>query len=132
MVLEAPTIPAPQYSRIYDSAWDINLTIPPTPTRTNTIKPIWSLQQSIVNPHTHYVCSVMDKDTGNLMSYPQLIKNPETEPRWSLAMCKELGCLSQGYKKHTEGTNTLFFMNKNAIRNIPKYCTVTYARIVVD
>ena len=47
-------------------------------------------------------------------------------------MCKELGRLSQGYKDHTEGTNTLFFMNKNAIRNIPKDRTVTYAHIVVD
>ena len=44
MVLEAPTIPAPHYSRIYDSAWDIDLNIPTTPTRTNTMKPIWSLQ----------------------------------------------------------------------------------------
>jgi hypothetical protein len=47
-------------------------------------------------------------------------------------MCKELGRLLQGYKHHTEGTNTLFFMDKNEIRNIPKDKTVTYARIVVD
>ena len=84
LVLQAP-IQSQHHARIYDSAWDINITPKPTK-RTDTLKPIWSLQQSTVNPNNHYVCSVMDKDTGNLMSYPQLIKNPETEPRWSLAM----------------------------------------------
>ena len=66
MVLEAPTMPDQHQSQIYDSAWDIDLNIHITPTRTDNIKSIWSLRQSIVNPH--------NKDTGNLMSYPQLIK----------------------------------------------------------
>ena len=50
---------------------------------------------------------------------------------WSKAMCKELGCLAQGFGT-TEGTNTIFFMTKEEIKNIPKDRTVTYARIVVD
>ena len=46
-------------------------------------------------------------------------------------MCKELGRLAQGYDK-TKGTNTVYFMKKEDIKNIPKDRTVTYARIVVD
>ena len=73
MVLEAPDMPLPHCRRVYDSAWDTTIKIHTTPTQMDTIKPIWSLQQPIVNPHKHYMCSVMEKDTGNLMSYPQLI-----------------------------------------------------------
>ena len=112
MVLEAQDMPIPYYTRVYDSAWEIAPPIQTTHIPTNSIRPIWSIQQSAVNPHKHYMCSVMEKDTGNLMIYPQLIKNDETKPCWSLGMCKELGGFSQGYKGHTEGTNTLFFMTK--------------------
>eukprot|EP00957_Ditylum_brightwellii_P118775 9058445-Ditylum_brightwellii.AAC.1 len=47
-------------------------------------------------------------------------------------MCNELGCLAQGYKQHIAGTNTVFFMTKQGIHNIPTDRTVTYARIVTD
>ena len=46
-------------------------------------------------------------------------------------MCKEIGCLAQGYKD-TKGTSTITFMKKDDIRNIPKDRTITYACIVVD
>ena len=51
--------------------------------------------------------------------------------RWCKAMCKELGRLAQGYKE-TKGTETIFFMSKEEIKQIPRDRTVTYARIVVD
>ena len=50
---------------------------------------------------------------------------------WTLAMCKELGRLAQGYQD-TAGTNTICFLTHEEIRRIPANCTVTYARIVVD
>ena len=44
---------------------------------------------------------------------------------------KELGRLAQGYED-TKGTNTVRFMDREQIKQIPKDQTVTYARIVVD
>ena len=52
---------------------------------------------------------------------------------WTTAFSKELGGLAQGDNKTgAKGTNTVFFMNHNEIRNIPTGRTVTYARVVVD
>jgi hypothetical protein len=50
---------------------------------------------------------------------------------WPKSMCKELGRLAQGYG-NKEGTNTVFFMSIDEIKQIPKDRTVTYAKIVVD
>ena len=52
-------------------------------------------------------------------------------------MYKELGRLTQGYGEigstyHTEGTNTMRFLDLEGIKNIPRDRVVTYARIVVD
>ena len=47
-------------------------------------------------------------------------------------MCKELGRLSQGFEGLVEGANTVFFVDRQQIREIPKEKTVTYARIVFD
>eukprot|EP00957_Ditylum_brightwellii_P090189 6868995-Ditylum_brightwellii.AAC.1 len=79
-------------------------------------------------PHMAY--AILNPDTGKVQSYEQLITNPATCERWLLGMCKELGRLAQGYEHHTKGTNTVFFMDKNAIKQIPQDCTVTYACIV--
>jgi hypothetical protein len=46
-------------------------------------------------------------------------------------MYKELGQLAQGFDDKA-GTNTVFFMTKDEIKQIPRDRTVTYARIVVD
>ena len=61
----------------------------------------------------------------------KLIADDILKPIWKESMCKESGRLAQGYDK-TKGTNTVYFMKKEDIKNIPKDRTVTYARIVVD
>ena len=52
-------------------------------------------------------------------------------PVWEKAMSKELGRLAQGYET-TKGTNTIRFLDRDKVKQIPKDRTVTYARIVVD
>ena len=47
------------------------------------------------------------------------------------AMCVKLGRLVQGYQD-TKGTETVKFMTLEEIARIPRDCTVTYARIIVD
>ena len=46
-------------------------------------------------------------------------------------MCKELGRLARGYQD-TEKINTMCFLTKEEINNMPSDCVVIYARIVVN
>ena len=69
----------------------------------------------------------MNEETGEMQNYQKLLKQYSTREIWSLAMCKELGTLSQGYKGLIEGTYTFFFMRHEDIRDIPPDKTVTYA-----
>jgi hypothetical protein len=80
----------------------------------------------------HLANAVLDPDTGKPCSYDDLMRNPKTRDIWAHAMTKELARLAQGLDGITEGTNTVFYLNHDEIRNIPKDRTVTYARIVVD
>ena len=43
---------------------------------------------------------------------------------WTQAMCKELGRLAQGFGDK-KGTNTIFYMTKEEIKQIPRDRTVT-------
>ena len=79
-----------------------------------------------------HVNNVIDEETGESQSYEQLIKNPKTRATWIKSMCKELGRIAQGYKNLENGTNTVFFMTHNEIKNTPKDRTVTHTRIVAD
>jgi hypothetical protein len=58
--------------------------------------------------------------------------NPVLSPLWVPAMSKELHRLAQGKVGTTVRTNTIFFLSPDKIRRIPKDCTVTYVRIVID
>ena len=74
----------------------------------------------------------MNEETGEMQNYQKLLKQYSTREIWALAMYKDLGTLSQGYKGLIEGTNNFFCMSHDEIRNIPTDKTVTYVRIVVD
>jgi len=63
--------------------------------------------------------------------YATLMNGPHTMAVWREAFCKELGCLAAGWNG-TEGTETIMFMSRDQLLQIPKDRTVTYARIVVD
>jgi hypothetical protein len=80
----------------------------------------------------HYANAVIDPHTGRTLRYEDLIKNPKTRDLWSNAMTKELARLAQGIEGLTVGTNTVFYLTHEEIKNIPKDRTVTYARTVVD
>eukprot|EP00804_Cyclotella_cryptica_P014175 CCRYP_005592-RA/>CCRYP_005592-RA protein AED:0.28 eAED:0.24 QI:0/0/0/1/0/0/2/0/659 len=51
--------------------------------------------------------------------YEKLANDPLMQNIWTQAMCKELGRLAQGWDGST-GTDTIFFMSHNEIKNIPK------------
>ena len=74
----------------------------------------------------------MNEETGEMQNYQKLSKQDSTHEIWALAMCKELGTLSQGYKGLVEGKNIFFFVSHDKICDIPPDKTVTYARIIID
>ena len=99
----------------------------------SAIRPLWSLQYSATHlSTTHCMYNVMNKETSEMQNYQKLLKQDSTREIWTLAMCKEMGTLYQGYKGLFEGTNTFFFMSHDEIRDIQTDKTVTYAHIVVD
>eukprot|EP00956_Cyclotella_meneghiniana_P026599 scaffold57893_cov25-Cyclotella_meneghiniana.AAC.1 len=83
--------------------------------------------QHLANPVVHPVTGV------TINKYEKLANDPVTQEVWTTAFGKELGGLAQGDNKTgAAGTNTVFFMNHDEIKNIPADRTVTYARVVVD
>jgi hypothetical protein len=82
----------------------------------------------------HYANPVIHPITGETIDkYEKLANDPVMKEVWTTAFGKELGSLAQGDSKTgAAGTNTIFFMNHDEIKQIPKDRTVTYARVVVD
>eukprot|EP00804_Cyclotella_cryptica_P024309 CCRYP_020871-RA/>CCRYP_020871-RA protein AED:0.34 eAED:0.32 QI:0/0/0/1/1/1/2/0/475 len=66
-----------------------------------------------------------------ITKYEKLANDPILQTVWKKAMCKELGRLAQGWDGR-RGTDTIFFMSHDEIKQIPRDQTVTYARIVVN
>ena len=96
-------------------------------------KPLWNLQKSATYQTTApRMYNVMSEETGEMQNYQELLKSDSTRATWSLGMCKELGRLPQGFKGLFKGTNMVFLIDRQQIREIPENKTVTYARIGVD
>jgi hypothetical protein len=75
--------------------------------------------------------AVLDEDTGELMEYRHLMKNPKYRQLYGKSYAKELGRLAQGMPGQVEGTNTIFFIDKSDIP-VARWRDVTYGRIVVN
>jgi hypothetical protein len=75
--------------------------------------------------------AVMDSDTGDMLEYRHLLKNPKYRETWSKAFGKEIGRLAQGQEGVVEGTDALHFIDYNEIPR-DRRKDVTYARICAD
>eukprot|EP00804_Cyclotella_cryptica_P024678 CCRYP_001679-RA/>CCRYP_001679-RA protein AED:0.42 eAED:0.42 QI:0/-1/0/1/-1/1/1/0/148 len=77
---------------------------------------------------------IVHTTTGEtITSYKKLTACPLLQEVWTTAFGKEFGNLSQGDNKTGErGTNTMFVMTHEEIRNIPREQTITYGQVVVD
>ena len=74
---------------------------------------------------------VLDKETGELVEYKKLRKNPKYRPLYRNSCAKEIGRLAQGMPGLVEETNTMFFIEETAVPT-DRWKDVTYERIVVD
>ena len=82
----------------------------------------------------HCCVPVIHQTTGKtIIQYYKLANNPATREVWQTAYGKELGRMSQGYRKTgTRGNICIFVMTHDKIASTPADRVVTYARIVVD
>eukprot|EP00804_Cyclotella_cryptica_P008878 CCRYP_013090-RA/>CCRYP_013090-RA protein AED:0.15 eAED:0.14 QI:0/0/0/1/1/1/3/0/882 len=75
--------------------------------------------------------AILDTDTGELLEYRHLIKNPKYCTIWKNAYGKELGRLARGIPGTVKGTNTIVFIAYNKIPP-QRRKDVTYGCIVAN
>ena len=73
----------------------------------------------------------LDKDSGELMEYRRLMKNPKYRQLYRDSYTKEIGHLERGMPGLAEGTNTIFFITKKEVP-ADRWRDVTYGQIVVN
>jgi hypothetical protein len=73
--------------------------------------------------------SVINEDTGARLEYRHLIQNDSAFTVWNKSAANEFGRLAQGVGVRIEGSNTFFFIPRQAV---PKGKIITYGRFVVD
>ena len=74
--------------------------------------------------------AVLNEDTGELMEYRALMRNPKYQTLYAQSYAKELGRLAQGIPGMVTGTNTIFFINKSKVPAV-RWRDITYGRVVV-
>jgi hypothetical protein len=73
--------------------------------------------------------SVINENTGASLEYSHLVNDTSTFTIWNEAAANEFGRLAQGVGNRIEGSNTIFFIPRQAV---PKGKIVTYGQFVVD
>jgi hypothetical protein len=73
--------------------------------------------------------AVMDKATGNMLNYCQLLRHPKYSADWQLSSANEFGRLTNGVGGRVKGTNTIKFIKKSKIPR-DRQCDVTYGQFV--
>ena len=83
---------------------------------------------------THFCAPVIHPVTGaSINKYATLMRDNGLRDIWQRAFGKEFGNLAQGDDlTGTPGTNTIYVLSHEEIKNIPRDRTVTYVRIVID
>jgi hypothetical protein len=77
----------------------------------------------------HMANSVINEDTGASLEYRHLINDASTFTIWNEVAANEFGRLAQGVRNRIDGSNTIFFIPRQAV---PKGKIVTYGRFVVN
>ncbi len=74
----------------------------------------------------HFIGAIIDKETGTVLEYRHIVKNPTRKFVWETSFSNKIGCLFQGIQD-LKGTNTCFFIQKS---QVPTNKQPTYGRIV--
>jgi hypothetical protein len=79
--------------------------------------------------HIPMANAVINQDTGVILEYRHIIQDETTCPVWNKSAANEFGRLAQGVGGRIEGSNTIFFIPRQAV---PTGEIVTYGCFVVD
>jgi hypothetical protein len=75
--------------------------------------------------------AVLDKETGEMLEYRQLLRSPKYNAPWSLSAANEFGRLAQGVGGRVNGTNTIFFISHSEVPK-DRRGDATYGRFVCN
>ena len=94
-------------------------------------KTLQSLKQFAIEKDNETVNAVLDKRTGRLLEYKQLISHPKYKEDWLLSSANEFGCLAQGVGNRINGIDTIFFIHEH---EVPEngFRDTTYAKFVCN
>ena len=72
----------------------------------------------------------MDGETGKLLKYRQLMTRPQYKEVWGKSSGNEIGRLAQGIPGRVDGTDTIFFVEK---QDVPcdRMKDITYGKFCV-
>ena len=74
--------------------------------------------------------AVLDQETGDMLEYRQLLKNPKFAPDWHISSANEFGRLAQGIgDRISKPTNTIFFIHKHEMPE-ERFKDCTYGKFV--
>ena len=79
----------------------------------------------------NFAGAVLDDETGELLEYRHLIKQPTYKKDWGNFFGNEIGRLAQGMPGRNAGTNTIFFIDKEEIPN-DRWKDIAYSQIVCN
>jgi hypothetical protein len=80
----------------------------------------------------HEAMAVMDAETGKLLNYKQLMRNPKYKKKWSISSANEFGRLANGVGGRTKNpTNTIKFIRKDEVPR-DRRKDVTYGSFVCN
>jgi hypothetical protein len=83
-----------------------------------------------VEQEVHQALAVLDKETGKLLNYRQLLKHPKYKKDWDLSSANEFGRLAQGVGgRIKKPTNTIRFIYEKEVPK-PRRKDVTYGSFV--
>eukprot|EP00804_Cyclotella_cryptica_P009385 CCRYP_018079-RA/>CCRYP_018079-RA protein AED:0.35 eAED:0.35 QI:0/0/0/1/1/1/2/0/420 len=63
----------------------------------------------------HKALAVLDKSTGKLLNYRQLLRHPVYQGDWTISSASEFGRLAQRRRRRIKGTDTIRFIRKSDI-----------------
>ena len=75
--------------------------------------------------------AVLNKETGELMEYQHVMKNAKYCRLYETSYSTELVRVAQGIPGQAEGTDMLFFFDKNSIP-VDRWRDITYSRVVLN
>jgi hypothetical protein len=77
----------------------------------------------------HQALAVMDKETGRLLNYQQLLRSRKHKKAWSILAANKFGRLAQGVGGQIKGTNTIKFIHQHEVP-ADRMKDVTYGQFV--